>query len=185
MSSKYFSENRLQTINDEILYQGEEIQFLLRETPYGKKPILNNSPSSAIVAMENINNLPHIVLVRQFRYGCFCDTLEIPAGKSKANESPIDCARRELQEECGLSARQWQELYSVHPSVGLLSEKLHVFLAENFLLVETNPDEDEEIEIIKIPIGEFYSMLDKGEIIDAKTMLAGFYLQKHFPRFSE
>lgn len=178
MSSKFSS----QKTKDEVLYQGDEIQFLLRETPHGKKPILNNSPSSAIVAIEKINNVQYITLVRQFRYGCFCDTLEIPAGKSKADESPIDCAKRELQEECGLSAREWQELYSVHPSVGLLSEKLHVFLAKDFLLGETNPDEDEEIEIVKIPLEEFYKMLDEGKITDAKTMLAGFYLQKHFSK---
>lgn len=169
---------------DKILYDAEEIQFLLRETPYGKKPVLNNSPSSAIIPITIINNIPHIVLVRQFRYGCFCNTLEIPAGKSKEKEDSLTCAKRELQEECGLVAHQWKELYSVYPSVGLLTEKLHVFLAWDLSLTEANPDDDEEIETEKIPLEKFYNMLNNKEIQDAKTMLAGFYLQVHWAEYT-
>lgn len=164
---------------EQVLYAGEEIRFLLRETKFGKKPILDNSPSSGIIVIEFQKKIPYIVLVRQFRQGCFCYTLEIPAGKSRKDENPLQCAQRELQEECGLIAKQWKLLYNVYPSVGLLSEKLHVFWAADLKTVDSHFDEDEEIEIEKIPVQEFYHMLEQGEVIDAKTMLAGFYLKAH------
>lgn len=164
---------------EQVLYEGEEIRFLLRQTKFGKKPILDNSPSSGIIVIEFQKEIPYIVLVRQFRQGCFCHTLEIPAGKSHKKETPLQCAQRELQEECGLIANQWKLLYSVYPSVGLLSEKLHVFLATKIETVANHLDEDEEIEIEKVSLQDFYMLLEKGEVVDAKTMLAGFYLKTH------
>ena len=99
--------------------------------------------------------------------------LELPAGTAEEGEQPIETARRELQEECGLTGGEWSELGAFWTTPGFCREYMHVYLAEEVAAGAAAPDEDEHVEIVRWPAGEIDSRL--GEIEDAKT-LAGLLL---------
>jgi len=111
-------------------------------------------------------------LVRQPREAVGEDgLLEIPAGTLDIpGESELECAERELGEEVGLRAEQWAELHAIYPSPGFLSEKLTIFEATGLSAGRGEVDETEQIEIVRLPLGDLDATL--GEIEDAKTLIA-------------
>jgi ADP-ribose pyrophosphatase len=119
-----------QTIASEQLYEGKVVQLRLATVslPNGQqkmREILVHPGAAAIVPVIN----ERVLLVEQYRTAVGRTTLEIPAGTLEKNESPEDCAKRELTEETGFSASQWVKLTAIHPSPGYSSETIHVFKA--------------------------------------------------------
>lgn len=114
-----------------------------------------------------------VLLVRQYRY-CFGRVLlEIPAGKMDvAGESPLESAERELKEETGCTAGEILELGSALPSPGCFTEVLHLFLAKDLDIGESSPDEDEFLELVRMPFSQAVQMAMDGEIEDAKSVIA-------------
>jgi len=117
-----------------------------------------------------------VLMIRQHRYAPGCDLLELPAGTlDHAGESLVDAARRELAEETGYSAREWRLLTSFYTTPGFTDELIHCFLATG--LAEDaagEPDADEQIEPVVLPLAEARAMARRGEIRDAKTMVGLF-----------
>ena len=117
----------------------------------------------------------HLILIRQYRYGARQVLWEIPAGTLDKDESALDCAKREIQEEIGYRAKKWKKLTACFASPGFSTERIHCFLASN--LVRTKPDlEDDEIlqtKIVSIP--DVRSMIQRRKICDAKSLVALFY----------
>lgn len=112
-----------------------------------------------------------VYLVRQPREAVEADRLlEIPAGTIDPGESPLACAKRELAEEVGLRAERWSELHTIFTSPGYVNESLTIFLATGLTQGEADPAEDEQIEVVQLPIGEIDSALPG--IVDAKTLVA-------------
>ena len=113
-----------------------------------------------------------VYLVRQPREAVGEDgLLEIPAGTLDVDgESPLECARRELAEEVGLRAEHWSELHAIYPSPGYLSEKHTVFEATGLAPASGDADESEAIEVVRLPLAELDSTLERIE--DAKTLVA-------------
>ncbi|MBQ3530699.1 MAG: NUDIX hydrolase [Oscillospiraceae bacterium] len=109
--------------------------------------------------------------VEQFRYPVGKPLFEAPAGKIDPGEEPLACAKRELYEECGVLAEKWTELGPMFSSPGFCDEVIHLFLAEDLSESEPNPDEDEFLDIIKLPVSEVLERVRKGEIPDAKTQI--------------
>jgi 8-oxo-dGTP pyrophosphatase MutT (NUDIX family) len=98
-------------------------------------------------------------------------SLEIPAGiRDHDGESELDCAKRELSEETGLGAERWVELRTVYPSPGFLDERVTLFEATGLAEAAAEPDEDEQIEIVRLPLGEIEQALPR--VTDAKTLVA-------------
>lgn len=118
-----------------------------------------------------------ILLVKQFRYPNRIHTLEIPAGKLEKDEEPIGCAFRELEEETNHRATDMNFLFKFMPSPGYTSEWLYLYEATHFEEVEDalDGDEDEFIDVVELDIDEGYEMISKGEITDAKTIIAIMY----------
>jgi ADP-ribose pyrophosphatase len=99
--------------------------------------------------------------------------LELPAGTAEPGEEPLATARRELQEECGLTGGEWRQLAAFWTTPGFCRERMHLFAAEGVERGEASPEADEDLELVRWRVSEIEDRL--GEIEDAKT-LAGLSL---------
>ena len=115
-----------------------------------------------------------ILLVRQFRYPYMKETLEIPAGKrdKKGDSDPLACGKRELKEETGASAQNYIPLGTLYPSPGYTDEIIYLYAATGLVFGDAQPDEDEFINLCRIPLKEAVDMVIRGEIPDSKTQTA-------------
>lgn len=164
-------------INGEIVFDGKIFKVVRDEVicPNGNKSfreiVRHTGGAGVLCVTEN----EEIVLVKQFRYAYNEILYEIPAGKLEANEDPYYAALRELEEETGNKADELIHLGSIYPTCGYSSEIIHIYLAKNCKITETNYDEDEFIEIYTIPLNKVIDMISNGEIKDAKTIAAIMY----------
>ena len=110
--------------------------------------------------------------MRQFRYPYQEVVLELPAGKIDKGEEPLACGKRELTEETGASAQQYRSLGRLYPSPGYCGEVIHLFLATGLSFGRMNPDEDEFLEVERIPLEKAVQMMLDNEVPDAKTQVA-------------
>lgn len=115
-----------------------------------------------------------VLLVEQYRPAAGRKMLEIPAGTIDRSEPPLGCARRELQEETGYSAEDWESLGHIYPTPGYTNEVLHLFYASGLTKGEQHLDPGEDINVRWIPLEKVEEMIDQGEINDAKTIIAVF-----------
>jgi len=105
------------------------------------------------------------------------DLLELPAGKLDVEgESPLDCARRELEEEAGVRASEWREVKSFYTSPGFAEEEVTVFFATGLERVEPKPDEGEDLEIVEWPLAEIDAAVDA--CADAKSLVGLLLLRR-------
>ena len=107
---------------------------------------------------------------RQYRHAANQFLWELPAGKIEAGEDPLEGAKRELAEETGYRAKKWKPLVEYYASPGFLGEAFKVFVAEGLEAGETAPDEDEKIELRLVKLSEVIEMIEKGAILDGKTL---------------
>jgi len=120
-----------------------------------------------------------VLLVEQYRPAAGRNMLEIPAGTIDRSESPLDCARRELEEETGYSAEHWEVLGHIYPTPGYTNEVLHLFCASGLTKGEQRLEEGEDINVRWIPLDKVEEMIDHCEINDAKTIISVFkYVRK-------
>lgn len=127
-------------------------------------------PGGVCVAALTENN--EILMVRQFRYPYMQELLEIPAGKLNPGEEPGECGRRELIEETGAHTDELRSLGKLYPTPGYTDEIIHMYWARVTYTGNSNPDEDEFVECIKLPIEQAVKMVLSNEIRDAKTQAA-------------
>jgi len=111
-----------------------------------------------------------VLLIRQYRYAIDAHIWEIPAGTMESGESPLACARRELVEEIGMSARSWHKLGAIAPLPAYSDETIHLYRAEDLRPAEQHLDPDEIIEIHEFRFAETLEMIRAGRIRDAKTI---------------
>ncbi|MBQ7255892.1 MAG: NUDIX hydrolase [Oscillospiraceae bacterium] len=114
-----------------------------------------------------------VIMERQYRYPIDEVIWEIPAGKlDRPDEDPLEAAKRELREETGYSADDWQELGTFYPAAAYCDEKIHMYLARGLRSGESHPDDDEFLEVSLVPLKELAEKVMAGEIPDAKTQVA-------------
>jgi len=111
-----------------------------------------------------------VCLLRQFRHAAGGWITELPAGKLDQHEPPLQCARRELAEEAGMTAGQWDELGCFFSSPGVFTEVIHVFLARGLAPCESAPERDEVFEAHWLPLAEALAQASDGTLRDAKTI---------------
>ena len=119
-----------------------------------------------------------ILLERQHRYPLRRDFLELPAGKFDPHETELTCAQRELREETGYVALKWRELPTFYPCIGYSNERLVYFLAEELSFTGENMDEDEFLEILRVPFAEAMAMVADGRIDEAKTVMGLLWFER-------
>jgi len=112
-----------------------------------------------------------IYLVQQYRYPVGKVTWEIPAGKREKGQTFLTCARAELKQETGLTAKHLKKLVMFHPSNAFSNEELHLYVATGLTRGKDAPDEDEFLNLKKFPLSTVYRMIERGEIHDAKTII--------------
>jgi 8-oxo-dGTP pyrophosphatase MutT (NUDIX family) len=138
--------------------------------------IVRHPGASAIVPLFPDDT---VILIKQYRHAIGNFIWEIPAGTLDPDETPIECAKRELIEESGFSANTWQRLGEIIPVPGYSDERIHIFLATDLLPSNQDLDEDEMLDIHKVKRVEAVRMIHKGLIQDAKT-ISGLFLAAHW-----
>lgn len=133
-----------------------------------KREVVHHHGSAVIVPVHDDGT---VVLVRQYRHPAVRYLLEIPAGTLGDGERPEVGAARELQEELGLTAARLEKLSEFFVSPGFLEEKMWVFLATDLSEGKQLLDEDEILDVVRLPIAEALEMITSGEIQDAKTII--------------
>ena len=132
------------------------------------REVVRHKGAAAILA---VNEKSEAFFVEQFRYPVNKPLFEVPAGKIDDGETPIECAKRELEEECGITAEEWVDLGLMLSSPGFCDEVIYLFLAKKLSFTKQNPDEDEYLDVIKLPLCDVLERVRRGEIPDAKTQI--------------
>lgn len=156
-----------------IIYSGKIINLRLDdvELPDGKLARREVVEYSGAVAVTALTSGGELVLVRQYRYPIGKESLEIPAGKIESGEDPLSCARRELREETGAEAAEWEFLCRFYSTPGFCTEEMHLYLARNLEFKGQQTDEDEFIQVEKVPLEQCLEMIASGVICDAKSII--------------
>ncbi len=154
------------------VYDGRRVSVRLDDValPGGRVAVYEVVEHPGAAAVVALTPDRHVLLVRQFRQPVGRELLELPAGTLEPGESPLECARRELAEEAGQAAGRWEPLISFYPSPGVLSEELHVFLAED-LRVSAAEREEEDLRVESLPLEDAHRRIAAGEIRDAKSII--------------
>ena len=163
------------------VYHGRIISVDLDEVRFpdgstGTLEMIRHPGASAVVpVLGEPGDDPEVLLIRQYRYAADQFLYEIPAGRLDPGESPADCARRELQEETGYSAGRVEHVFTMYTTPGFTDEKIHLFVATGLVAGQAHREADEFMELVPTRLSRALSMVEQGEIQDAKTALALLY----------
>jgi ADP-ribose pyrophosphatase len=131
--------------------------------------VIRHPGASAIVALDRDGT---VALLSQWRHAVGTWLREIPAGCRAADEHYLSCAQRELGEEAGLAAERWDHLGGIVTIPSFCDERIELFLARDLSAGAGQLDHDEVIRVARVPLVEAFEMIGRGEIIDAKTIVA-------------
>ena len=161
-------------LNSELIYEGK-IFTVTKDTVelsnglIRKREIVHHNGGVVILAEKG----DKILLVKQCRYATQGELYELPAGKlDKENEDILDAAKRELEEETGHIAQNWESLGFIWPTPGFCTEKLYLFFAKDLTFTKQNPDEGEIIDYLEVEKEKVFEMVKEGVINDAKSICA-------------
>lgn len=168
--------NPYQTVSSKIAYKTpyvtmREDKIIQPDGQPGIYSVIDDVNGAFVVAVNDRNE---VYLTRQFRYPTQTWGLEVPAGAIDEGETPLQAAKRELQEETGLTAAQWTTLGMYHPFNGHSSARSHLYLAQAITEdPDFTPPVDEAISgVIKIPLAEISALVTSGQIIDGQSAFA-------------
>ena len=160
------------TVSSERLYEGRVINLrkdtvTLSNGHTSQREIVEHRGAVCVVPVQPDGR---ILMVRQFRKPTEQALLELPAGSLEVGEDPLQCAHRELLEECGLRTSDMSPLFQCYLAPGYSSEYMYGFLARELEVTKAQPEEDEIIEMESYALPELLSMIEDARIRDAKTI---------------
>lgn len=166
---------RLKLLKRNIIHKGKVFNTIVDDVEYESGNVsireVAEHPGGAVVFAVFEDN--KLVLIKQHRYPINKFLYELPAGKLELNEDPLTCAKRELEEETGYKAAQWEKLTAIYTTPGFCTEQLHIFMAKDLYPAENgrNLEEGEQTMSVEvIPINKVIRMIKNQEIVDSKTV---------------
>ena len=166
------------TVNERIiLHTGRSFEFVQENVTLENGvtvdlEIVRHPGAAAIVPFLENDTL---ILIKQYRHAVGDYIWEIPAGTLDADEAPIECAKRELIEETGFSAEDWEKLGEITPVPGYSDERIHIFQAKKLAPAEQNLDTDEMLNVHRVSLVDAVDMIRRGEIQDSKSISGIFF----------
>jgi ADP-ribose pyrophosphatase len=163
---------RAKTLKSELMYTGRVFTVRRDEVsePGGVRSVRDVLVHNGSVVVMPIFPDGSILLIRQYRYAAKKFLWELVAGHIEPNESQLACARRELVEEAGYTARRFKRLLSFFPSPGVMTEQMWTYVATGLIKCEATPEEDERITSRRFPLASVLLMIKTSKIQDAKTI---------------
>ena len=161
------------TVSREYIFKGRIINLrvddaLLPDGSVAKREVVEHPGGVCVAALTENNEL---LFVEQFRYPYSEVVLELPAGKLEYGEDPFEAGKRELREETGAVAEEYESLGKLYPTPGYCGEIIHMYFAKNLTFTSQDLDSDEFLEVRKIPLKEAFKMVINNEIADSKTQV--------------
>ena len=170
---------RKATRSSQRIYSGRVLNLDLDRVRFpdgsdGTLELIRHSGAAAVVPfLDEPNDVSaRVLLIRQYRYAADRELYEIPAGRLEDGEAPVDCARRELREEAGCDAERLESLGAFFTTPGFIDEFIHVFIAAGLTRGVATPEPDEFIRQESHTLYEGLRMIDRGRIVDGKTIIA-------------
>ena len=168
------------TVESKLLHRGKFLTLKIDtvELPDGKHATREfvEHPGAVMILPQFDDGC--VLLERQYRYPIEKVLLEFPAGKLDPNESELACAKRELQEETGYTAREWFFLTRIHPVISYSTEFIDLYLARGLTAGESKLDEGEFLETLIADPSQISEWIRTGHISDVKTIVGSFWLEK-------
>ncbi len=159
-------------IHQQIAYAGHITVRVDRVVePSGKEVVRDIVVHPGAVCIVARPTPEQVILIRQYRHAAGRELIELPAGTLHPGEDPLECAIRELEEETGYQAARMIERARFFTTPGFTSEFMYLYEAAGLVETQTNPDDDEAIEVDIVTVDEALRMVDSGEIQDAKSIL--------------
>ena len=167
-------------VDGELVYEGHflKVQCDKIRLPDGKHSVREYIRHPGAVVILPLFDDGSVLLERQFRYPLDQVFIEFPAGKIDAGEDHLECAKRELQEETGYTATDWQFVCTIHNAIAYSDEHLDIYLARGLTAGERKLDEGEFLDIYKAPLSELLEQVRLGQVTDVKTVIGAFWLEK-------
>ena len=162
-------------VSTELIYDGEVVHLYkdISTLPTGEPAMREYIRHIGAICVLPMTAEGEVICVRQYRYAHRCVLTEIPAGKLDApDEDHVEAALRELREETGAHCKTLTHLGLFRSTPAILDEKIDLYLAEGLTFGDTDPDEDEFLETVRIPLATLVDQVMCGEITDGKTQVA-------------
>jgi ADP-ribose pyrophosphatase len=172
-------DRRPEILNRKEVYRGRKIALEIQrirgaDGREADREVVRHGGAVVILAFPEPGQ---VLMERTWRYAVEGEMLELPAGTLETGEDPAACAARELAEETGYRAARLEPMMVLHPSPGILSERMIVYLAEGLTKGKADLEPGEEIEAILMPVDEAMAMIRERRITDSKTVAALLYWQ--------
>ena len=173
--------NRAKVLKSDILYTGKVFR-LQRDTviePGGVQVERDIVVHPGSVVVLPIFEDGRVLLIRQYRHSVREFLWELVAGRKEPKENPVAAAQRELLEETGFSAKRLRKLLRVIPTPGFVNEWMWIFAAEKLVAGAAQPEEDEKITPRKFTLKQVDSMIERGTLRDAKSIVGLLYYMRY------
>ena len=159
-TKEIFNGHVIRVTHDKVLLENGDTSY---------REVVHHHGGACVLALTDDDR---VYMVRQYRYALAEEIWELPAGKLEAGEDPFGAAKRELAEECGVTAGRYTDLGCIYPTVGYDSEKIYIWAARDLTATGQHLDPDEFLDVVTLPFDKVLAMVMSGEIKDSKTVAA-------------